>query len=64
MNYVLLDNQIELILKSLQNYTRVDKEKMNLIYATYESLNSQFVEYRAKKNVDLSSNKERNENVI
>ena len=64
MNYILLDNQIELILKSLQNYTQIDKEKMNLIYATYESLNSQFVEYRVKKNIDISSKNERNENVI
>jgi hypothetical protein len=64
MNYNLLDNQIELILKSLQNYTQIDKEKMNLIYATYESLNSQFVEYRIKKNVEISSKTERKENVI
>jgi len=64
MNYTLLDNQIELILKSLQYYTQIDKEKMNLIYATYESLNSQFVEYRIKKNVEISSKTERKENVI
>lgn len=64
MNYTLLDNQIELILKSLQNYTQIDKEKMNLIYATYESLNSQFVEYRVKKNIDISSKSECKENVI
>ena len=64
MNYVLLDNQIELILKSLQNYTQIDKEKMNLIYATYESLNSQFVEYRIKKSIDKSTDIRRNENVI
>ena len=64
MNYILLDNQIELILKSLQNYTQIDKEKMNLIYSTYESLNSQFVEYRTKKNVDKSTDIRRNENVI
>ena len=64
MNYTLLDNQIELILKSLQNYTQIDKEKMNLIYATYESLNSQFVEYRTQKNVEISSDTERKENVI
>lgn len=64
MNYNLLDNQIELILKSLQNYTQIDKEKMNLIYATYESLNSQFVEYRIKKNAEISSKTERKENVI
>ena len=64
MNYTLLDNQIELILKSLQNYTSVDKEKMNLIYATYESLNSQFVEYRVNKNTDKSGKNDCNENVI
>ena len=64
MNYILLDNQIELILKSLQNYTQIDKEKMNLIYSTYESLNSQFVEYRVKKNIDKSTDIGRNENVI
>lgn len=64
MNYTLLDNQIELILKSLQNYTQIDKEKMNLIYATYESLNSQFVEYRIQKNIEISSDTERKENVI
>lgn len=64
MNYVLLDNQIELILKSLQNYTQVDKQKMNLIYSTYESLNSQFVEYRVKQNIDNSSKNECYKNVI
>ena len=64
MNYTLLDNQIELILKSLQNYTQIDKEKMNLIYATYESLNSQFVEYRIQKNVEISSDTGCKENVI
>lgn len=64
MNYVLLDNQIELILKSLQNYTQVDKQKMNLIYATYESLNSQFVEYRVARDTETITKKECKKNVI
>lgn len=38
MKVLLLENQIELILKSLENYSVLDKEKMQLIYATYESL--------------------------
>lgn len=64
MNYTLLDNQIELILKSLQNYTQVDKQKMNLIYATYESLNSQFVEYRVARDTETMAKKECKKNVI
>lgn len=64
MNYTLLDNQIELILKSLQFYTSIDKEKMNLIYSTYESLNSQFIEYQIKQNADKSTEIKCKKNVI
>lgn len=38
MKVSLLDNQIDIILKSLENYTKIQPEKIQLIYATYESL--------------------------
>ena len=43
MKVNLLDNQIDIILKSLENYIVVSPEKRQLIYATYESLLSQKV---------------------
>lgn len=36
--YNLLDNQVELILKSLEYYTKEHKENLQLISATYETL--------------------------
>jgi len=36
--YNLLDNQVELILKSLEYYTKEHKDKLQLISATYETL--------------------------
>jgi len=36
--YNLLDNQVELILKSLEFYTKEHKDKLQLISATYETL--------------------------
>ena len=41
MKVNLLDNQIDIILKSLENYIVTTPEKRQLIYATYESLLSQ-----------------------
>lgn len=43
MKVTLLNNQIELILDSLQAYTKVS-DKKQLIYATYESLLAQKID--------------------
>ena len=56
MKVNLLDNQIDIILKSLENYIVTTPEKRQLIYATYESLLSQ--------KVNNSNVHRRNENVI
>lgn len=55
MKVNLLDNQIDIILKSLENYIVTTPEKRQLIYATYESLLSQ--------KVNNINNCRRNENV-
>lgn len=55
MKVNLLDNQIDIILKSLENFIITTPEKRQLIYATYESLLSQKVN-------NINSSK-RNENV-
>ena len=47
MKLNLLDNQIDLILDSLQEYTKVS-DKKQLIYATYESLLAQKTEKQVK----------------
>lgn len=47
MKLNLLDNQIDLILDSLQAYTKVS-DKHQLIYATYESILSQKTEKQVK----------------
>ena len=60
MKVNLLENQIELIMKSLQNYHFIDGTKQQLIYATYESLQEQL--NLAKSSVSTKS--KRNENVI
>lgn len=60
MRIVLLENQIELIMKSLQNYHFIDDTKQQLIYATYESLQEQLK--LAKQ--DVSSKSSCNKNVI
>lgn len=60
MKINLLENQIELIMKSLQNYHFIDNSKQQLIYATYESLQEQL--NLAKSTVSTKS--KRNENVI
>ena len=44
MKIKLLENQIDIILKSLENYTKIDPNKMQLIYSTYESLLAQKTE--------------------
>ena len=55
MKVNLLDNQIDIILKSLENYIVTTPEKRQLIYATYESLLSQ--------KVNNTNGCKRNENV-
>lgn len=47
MKLNLLDNQIDLILDSLQEYTKVS-DKHQLIYATYESILAQKTEKQVK----------------
>lgn len=41
MKINLLENQVDIILKSLENYIKINPDKIQLIYATYESLLSQ-----------------------
>lgn len=60
MRINLLENQINLIMKSLENYTKVNPEKLQLINATYESLLSQLVSSKQ----DVSSDTSCNQNVI
>ena len=55
MKVNLLDNQIDIILKSLENYIVTTPEKRQLIYATYESLLLQ--------KVNSSSTLSRNKNI-
>ena len=43
MKVNLLENQIDIILKSLENYITINDKNKSLIYATYESLLSQKV---------------------
>ena len=43
MKVNLLENQIDIILKSLENYITINGKNKSLIYATYESLLSQKV---------------------
>lgn len=43
MNIVLIDNQIDIILKALENYAKTTDNKQ-LLYATYESLLAQKVD--------------------
>lgn len=61
MKVNLLDNQIDIILKSLENYIVTTPEKRQLIYATYESLLSQKVNSsnssKCNKNVTLKFKK-------
>lgn len=61
MKVNLLDNQIDIILKSLENYIVTTPEKRQLIYATYESLLSQKVNsssaFDRNKNVTLNFKK-------
>lgn len=61
MKVNLLDNQIDIILKSLENFIVTTPEKRQLIYATYESLLSQKVNNintcRCNENVTLNFKK-------
>lgn len=59
MKVVLLDNQIDLILKSLESYTKINPEKLQLINCTYESL----LEQKTSKQ-GISSKNKCNQNVI
>ena len=45
MQINLLENQVDIILKSLENYTKVNPDKIQLIYATYESLMAQKADF-------------------
>lgn len=60
MKVSLLENQVELIMKSLENYHFVDISKQQLIYATYQSLQEQL---NLAKQV-ISTNTECYKNVI
>lgn len=51
MKLNLLENQIELILKSLENYTKIAPDKKQLIFSTYESLLNQKTLYSCNENV-------------
>ena len=61
MKINLLENQIDVILKSLENYIVTTPEKRQLIYATYESLLSQKVNnskgLKCNQNVTLNFKK-------
>jgi hypothetical protein len=48
MKLTLLDNQVDLIMKSLQEYIKVS-DKKNLIYATYESIQYQVAKNQVNK---------------
>lgn len=49
MKVVLLENQVELIMKSLQEFSKTS-DKKQLIYSTYESLQYQLVKNQAAQN--------------
>lgn len=53
MKVILLENQIDIILKSLENYCKCSTDQQ-LIYATYESLLAQKVDNKEK--IDVSKN--------
>ena len=49
MRINLLENQIELLMKSLQEYSIKNRDKQQLIYATYESLQEQLTSANTNK---------------
>jgi hypothetical protein len=61
MKINLLENQIDIILKSLENYITINDKNKSLIYATYESLLSQKVNNsnssKCNKNVTINFKK-------
>lgn len=59
MKLILLDNQIELILKSLENYSS-KTDKKQLLYATYESV----LEQKISAKQVITTDRKCNENVI
>lgn len=55
MRIVLLENQIDLILKSLEDYSgKTDKKQ--LLYSTYESILSQKVSSKSSISIDSCCN--------
>lgn len=56
MRIVLLENQIDLILKSLESYSS-ETDKKQLLYSTYESILSQKISYNSSKSIDSCCNK-------
>lgn len=59
MKIVLIDKQIDMILKALENYSS-ETDKKQLLYATYESI----LEQKISSNTDISTHSKCNENVI
>ena len=55
MRIVLLENQIDLILKSLENYSS-ETDKKQLLYSTYESILSQKISSKSRKSIDSCCN--------
>lgn len=54
MKIVLLENQVELIMKSLQEFSKTS-DKKQLIYSTYESLQYQLVKNQTTENNKIVS---------
>lgn len=60
----LIENQVELLMKSLQNYAPEHRDKQQLICVTYESLQEQLTSYQKSKKENLENDlKNNNEKV-
>lgn len=59
MKLVLIDKQIDIILKALENYSS-ETDKKQLLYATYESI----LEQKISSNAVIKPTSKCNENVI
>ena len=59
MKLILIDKQIDIVLKALENYSS-ETDKKQLLYATYQSI----LEQKVSSNVDISTNRKCNQNVI
>lgn len=55
MKIVLLENQIDLILRSLESYSS-ETDKKQLLYSTYESILSQKISSKSSKSTDSCCN--------